>query len=289
MSAAPKAGAGKSGGDALRDFHAHILERLQRGLAEAEGPPELKLHHALRLLAKYRSVLVSNAIAKQSGKIVRNGPFKGMEFLAAATEGCTAPKLLGCYESELHPHIKGAIRRGYDRVINIGAAEGYYAVGMALRLPEAEIRAYDTDEKAQAACRKLAERNGVAGRVKTGGEFRGADFDALAEEGGRTLVLCDIEGAERDLLDPERFPGLKRLDIVVELHDALDRGISKAVTARFMDSHETVVVPHGLPKAELPPFFQAVDDLDRLLAVWEWRSGPTPWAVMLAREGADAG
>ncbi|MEX2407736.1 MAG: hypothetical protein WD489_01385, partial [Rhodovibrionaceae bacterium] len=192
-----------------QDLHARVLEQLQRGLAAPGGTPAQKLQHTLRLLAKYRSVLISNTLVQQAGKSVQGGPFKGMEFLGSVTEGCTAPKLLGCYESELQPHIKGAIRRGYDRVVNIGSAEGYYAVGMALRLPEAEVRAYDIDEKAQAACRKLAERNGVSARVKIGGEFRGEDFDALAEEGGRNLVLCDIEGAERDLLDPDRFPGLK--------------------------------------------------------------------------------
>ncbi len=280
---------GSGQGRPTRDLHSEVLEQLQRGLAAPQGTPAQKLQHALRMLAKYRSVLISNTIAQQDGRTVQGGPFKGMESLKGVTEGCYAPKLLGCYESELHPHIKGAIRRGYDRIVNIGSAEGYYAVGMALRLPEAEIRAYDIDEKAQAACRKLAEQNGVAERVAIAGEFQGADFDKLAEEPGSTLVLCDIEGAERALLDPERFPGLKRLDIIVELHDVLNPAISRAITDRFAASHEIMVVPHDLPKAELPPFFQGLDHLDRLLAVWEWRSGPTPWAVMLAKAGMNGG
>jgi len=28
--------------------------------------------------------------------------------------------------------------------------------------------------------------------------------------------------------------------------------------------------------------------LDQLLAVWEWRSGPTPWLVMKAHKGQSA-
>lgn len=274
------------GGEAGEGFHDRILSQLQRALAEDRLPAKVRLHQALRLLAKYRSMLVTNTLIQQLGTEVQGGPFKGMVFLEAAREGCTAPKLLGSYESELHPHIKGAIRRGYQRVVNIGSAEGYYAVGMALGLPDAEVRAYDIDEKARAACRRLAEMNGVSARVKTGGEFRGEDFDVLAEEPGRSLVLCDIEGAERELLDPARFPGLRRLDLIVELHEVAERGLTKAVTERCQDSHEIIVVPHGLPREPLPFFFQGLDNLDRLLAVWEWRSGPTPWAVMLAKESA---
>ena len=272
------------GGAKSQDFHDRVLAQLQRALAEDSLPAKTRLQQALRLLAKHRSVLVTNTLVQQLGATVQGGPFKGMAFLDASREGCTAPKLLGCYESELHPHIKGAIRRGYARVVNIGSAEGYYAVGMALNLPEAEIRAYDIDDGAQAACRKLAEMNGVSDRVSTGGEFRGEDFDRLAEEQGRSLVLCDIEGAEGALLDPARFPGLKRLDLIVELHEVMARGVAKAVTERFQDSHEVIFVPHGLPRGPLPGFFQGLDNLDRLLAVWEWRSGPTPWAVMLARD-----
>jgi hypothetical protein len=33
-----------------------------------------------------------------------------------------------------------------------------------------------------------------------------------------------------------------------------------------------------LPNA--PTWFNNLAHLDQLLAVWEWRSGPTPWLVM---------
>ena len=32
-----------------------------------------------------------------------------------------------------------------------------------------------------------------------------------------------------------------------------------------------------------PGWFNQLAHLDQLLAVWEWRSGPTPWLVMKAR------
>jgi len=40
-------------------------------------------------------------------------------------------KLLGFYEQPLQPYIEQVIQTGYPTIINIGCAEGYYAVGLA--------------------------------------------------------------------------------------------------------------------------------------------------------------
>ena len=37
----------------------------------------------------------------------------------------------------------------------------------------------------------------------------------------------------------------------------------------------------------LPRMFGRLGHLDQLLAVWEWRATPTPWAIMVANEPAD--
>ena len=51
-----------------------------------------------------------------------------------------------------------------------------------------------------------AEKSGVAGRVDVGALLRPEDFAAYAWQ--KVLVLCDIEGAERELLDPGLIPGI---------------------------------------------------------------------------------
>ena len=93
------------------------------------------------------------------------GPFQGMRFGSRAAEGCYLPKLLGCYEHELHPIIARLPRRGYRRVVNIGCAEGYYAVGLARLLPTATVLAFDSTAGARKLCAELAALNGVAERI----------------------------------------------------------------------------------------------------------------------------
>lgn len=251
-----------------------IQKELNSGGAEIP-----RLNRVLRLVAKHRSMLLQNELVKNCGVEVLNGPFKGMKFIENSAEGCHMPKLLGCYESELHGFIAAMAKRQYQTILNIGCAEGYYAVGFKRLFPATRIIARDTDTKAQNACVELAQRNGV--QIETGGLFQPEDFAAFA---GRTLVWCDIEGGEKDLLDPLKAPSLAHTDIVVELHPGPAMPNAAEVPERFRNTHDIRIVKQQMARPELPPLFQNASHLDQLLAVWEWRSSPTPWAIMIARE-----
>lgn len=238
-------------------------------------PDAAVLARALRHLAKWRAHLVENSLRARSGNRVLGGPFKGMAYPVAASEGAGAARLLGSYEASLHPVIEGVVDRTYDLIFDIGAAEGYYAVGLALRLPGADVRAHDTDARARAACKALAEANGVAARVQVGAEATPKDL-ALCE-GRKALVLCDIEGAEETLLDPSRAPGLAAADILVEVHELMRPGLCATLQARFAATHRVTRIDRRLDDAFLPAWMEEASDLDRLVALWEWRGGPTPW------------
>ena len=83
---------------------------------------------------------------------VLDGPFKGLKFVAKSTEGCHIPKLLGSYEQPLSPYIEEIISKNYSNIINIGCAEGYYAVGLASRMKTVQILACDINIEAQKTC-----------------------------------------------------------------------------------------------------------------------------------------
>lgn len=258
-----------------------IDEKLQRILASG-GADIPRLNTALRLLAMYRSAVLQKEYIKRYGVDVLGGPFKGMHFLEHSAEGCHLPKLLGCYEQELQPFIAQIPARGFANIVNIGCAEGYYAVGFKRLFPAVRVLAFDTDENAQRACRTLAVRNQVD--IEVGATFASADFQSMK---GRTLVWCDIEGGERDLLDPEKAPALAHMDIVVELHPAPVTPDIAEVPKRFAATHRIQVIQQQMARPPLPTMFGRLGHLDQLLAVWEWRATPTPWAIMVANEPAD--
>ena len=245
----------------------------------AEGPPDDRaLAAALRLLAKWRSELIGNTLARRSGTKVLTGPFAGMDYGTRASEGARAARLLGCYEASLAPVIEEIVTQAPALIMDIGCAEGYYAVGLARRLPHSRIMARDESERARGYCTALAARNGVAGRVEVGGLITHADF-AVAQTTD-TVVICDIEGAEMALLDPVAAPSLCHARILVECHDCMTPGVSATLTARFAATHHVRRIDRALEPNALPAWMDDLSDLDRLLALWEWRSGPTPWLWM---------
>jgi hypothetical protein len=97
--------------------------------------------------------------------------------------------------------------------------------------------------------------------------------------------MCDIQGAERELLDPQPTPTLKGMDIIVESHECLIAGIKQLLIGRFKASHDiTLVQDDGQRQLHKPQnWFNNLAHLDQLLATWTWRSGPTPWLVMKAK------
>ncbi|MBM3645599.1 MAG: hypothetical protein FJX02_14815 [Alphaproteobacteria bacterium] len=203
-------------------LHQDVQRSLEKLLAAPNADDVARLNAGLRLLSKWRSVLVQNTLLKHEGTVVRQGPLKGLDFLPHSAEGCHIAKLLGCYEQPLQPHIERAIAANYPTILNIGCAEGYYAVGMARRMPATRVFAFDLNVAAQETCTTLARKNGVSARFEVGALFSPADFAAHA--GGKVLVLCDIKGAERELLDPAQAPALRGMDMIVESHDCLRAG-----------------------------------------------------------------
>ena len=266
-----------------------VQKQLQSILSQAAPDPaseQAQLNNALRLLSKWRSVLIQNTLLKQQGTVVMQGPLAGMDFLPQSAEGCHIAKLLGCYEQPLQPFIEEAIANAYPTILNIGCAEGYYAVGMARRMPNTQVLAFDLNPKAQEVCATLAQKNGVSSSIKVGALFKPEDFESYAKQ--KVLVLCDIEGAEKELLNPELAPALKGMDMIVESHECLISGITQTLIDRFKDTHNiTLIQDNGQRQLkDSPQWFNNMTHLDQLLATWEWRSGATPWLVMKARSAS---
>ena len=250
-----------------------VLVRLQ-----ADPPTPQRLEAQLRQLAKWRSMVLANTIVKRAGATVAAGPFAGLTYPARASEGGLAPRLMGAYEASLHPVIETVIARAYPQILDIGCAEGYYAVGLARRMPGSTVLARDMNPAARNLCAEMARLNGVEDRVHIGPEVTHADLTICAA--APTFILCDIEGAEAELLDPAQAPALGLADILVEVHEGMRPGLLASLTARFAASHRITRIDRELRPDLLPDWAETLSDLDRLLLLWEWRASPTPWLWM---------
>jgi hypothetical protein len=217
---------------------------------------------------------------REFGWTVIDGPFARMSYPPAIAPFVRdlGSKLIGAYEAGIQDVLDRLIEMQPKRVIDVGSAEGYYAVGLARRLPEARVIAVDIDPVAQLLCRGLALRNGVGDRVATQTQV---DLTNRVDAGG-SLVFMDCEGAEYELADPVRFPTLAGATVVVELHEFFHRDVLEVLTDRFAATHTVEVHPEHRPTAAIERLSQWPDaDVEKLL--YERRPEPMRWAVFLPR------
>jgi hypothetical protein len=206
------------------------------------GKPPRKLSQRLANLIpwRFRPIGITHlAVVSRSGLQVMTGPFQGMKYVREAQGSCLPPKLLGCYERELHPVFEAYRAEPLDLVIDIGAAEGYYAVGVVYSGIAQKSIAYEAVPEGANLLREVARRNGVENRVSVKGFCRPEDLqtELVAAVPGRTLVIVDAEGAEDVLLDPAHVPAITNASVLVELHDFIVPGVTDRIRERFSATH----------------------------------------------------
>jgi SAM-dependent methyltransferase len=268
-----------------------VKDLLRTALPEGAVRPLEELARTRHLLDReYRGLRrrtrVSRAVLDACGWTVQHGPFKGLRFPRGQVGTDSSSKCIGSYEKELHADIERLLAKGYRRVVNIGCADGYYAVGLARRLPEAQVYAYDLSPESRAACSRMAMENDVAGRLEVRGECTPEELDRAIV--GRTLVVMDCEGCEVELLRPDAAPALAGADVVVELHDFVRPGTSETILGRMSSSHDARVLDSHARHPGDYPELAALSWPDKTLAVFE-RPMTMQWAVLESRRPAGSG
>jgi hypothetical protein len=101
-----------------------IANQLKAMMANWELPtPSMdQFNRMLRLLAKWRSYALTQTYFAHHGRVILDGPFKGMVYVSEATEGALLPRLLGTYEHELRPHLDRLGGEWLHSVIDVGCA-----------------------------------------------------------------------------------------------------------------------------------------------------------------------
>lgn len=218
--------------------------------------------------------------------VVRHGVFKGMKYPEAKSIGSVMfPKLLGCYERELDPTIEAICQREYAEIVDVGCAEGYYAVGLAMRIPTATVYAFDTNSEALQLCRDMSRLNGVEDRVVTN-SYCGPDTLKSLPCTGKGLIFCDCEGFEKELFTKDNVSSLSHHDLVVEVHDGIDVGISSYIHDLFAATHQIEMIDPVSDTKRLRSYkYEELEQFDlatRLVLIGEFRVISTGWLYMTA-------
>lgn len=240
---------------------------------------------ALTIWMERQAVIATRRLAGKDLE-VQQGPFRGMRLDAQFMhELAFARKLLGTFESELHETFKEFAQNHYEAIIDVGAAEGYYAIGLARMFEGQCVTAYETKENRRALILDLARTNGVEKQVVIKGSCTIDGFKTDFPSPSSALLVADCTGFELELLDPVKIPTLARMDIVMELHELNAHGptVTQLITRRFSGTHDVDIVNvrplKPMDGASLKDIYPEV--LSRILS--EGRRFSVGWAVLRSK------
>jgi hypothetical protein len=237
-----------------------------------------RLPTVYKRLHAWRKRATLAALYRVYGQRVAAGPFSGMAYIDEAVGSALLPKFVGSYECELHPVFKSIHGVQYAGVVDVGCAEGYYAVGIARMLPGVPIYAYDTDPAAQELCQRLAALNQVQGQVRVLGNC--GKEQLVSRSGQRLFVLCDCEGYELDLFDAGVARALGESDLLVETHEMYRPGCTEKLRAVFAPTHEVQIIAPVPRKWGGFSATRVIPRVFRRYAVDEWRNPAQRWLWM---------
>jgi hypothetical protein len=217
---------------------------------------------------------------------VRAGFFQGMKYVEYSSVGSSLfPKLAGSYESELFETLTRLEKRNYQQIIDIGCAEGYYAVGFARKFETAGVIAFDINPAARQLCLEMAKANEVANRVRIE-ERCTSDWLGSQDFKTHTLIFSDCEGFEKELFLETNVHNFSNCDLIIEMHPFVSPGIRQYLVDLFSSSHSmSFVSSHDNSRKifDLNAGYRHLSNLEKVKLVEEGRIFTMDWIILEAR------
>jgi hypothetical protein len=237
----------------IKNFLLNELKKLYRCLLFAK--PYIKRNFSVQVAnevndqaptkVNYNQQILLEKIFSKNPIVILNGPFIGMKYINRSNHSNLLPKIIGSYEEPIHRWILDILEQGrYTTIINVGCAEGYYAVGLVKSKSQPKVLAFDADNKALENARYLAKINDVSNSIKFFERFESSAITEILESNlcENILIFMDIEGEELNLLNTFQYPALLRCDVLVELHDCFYSGITEKLISYFSETHKIEII-----------------------------------------------
>lgn len=238
----------------------------------------------IRSAVAARRLQLNQMVYQRLGGVVRYGPLAGYRLIEQSSWGNDkAAKLLGFYELELVDQLKTALSPR-KLFLDIGAADGYYAVGLVHAGLVQRCLAFELTPAGREVITTTAAGLGLESRV----EVRGAcDEPALLEalQGVDTrelVVLSDVEGAEFDIFTDRVLAALAGASVFIEIHDHSAEGPARyaELAARARRWFSLTEIRKGGRNPYHYQELQDLDDTDHWLVCSEGRDPDQKWLAL---------
>lgn len=256
----------------IRDEHEYFAPMLERQSAASEEQKKAWRKETIR----ERQARISMEVFDKCNGTVQRGLFKGLKLAPNPWWGGLdlGSQCLGYYEQEIMELISSLPDQATKTFIDIGAADGYYAVGMLLSKKSEKCICFEASSVGRAAIRDTWTLNGAPGELEIYGLANQTAIVSLSElEHGKTLALVDIEGGEFDLLTEAVINKLAGCSIIIEVHEWKPDFLPNYchLIRRLHREFDVSIIPRVQRNVFKDPSLRDLTDDNRLLLISERR------------------
>jgi hypothetical protein len=234
-----------------------------------------------RLLLERRAAL--NRFLRESlGLNVIDGLFRGISLTdhPGYDQADFAPKILGCYEAEVQAALSLLVGIPYTRIINVGAADGFYATGLARIFPSVPVVAFEMDLTVVPRLISVVEKNNLTNQIEVQGECTVENLNEMCDT-EKPLIIMDCEGAEEILIPGMSRENLDKSHYIIEIHEHSTRNMFGIISDLLKDSHRIIRFYQGARNPNIYPLLTMMVESDRWLAVSEFRGNTMSWMLAI--------
>lgn len=193
-----------------------------------------------------------------------------------------AGKILGTYEKQVIDKLVELSRPG-GLFIDIGSADGFFAVGMLRGGWFSRAVCFEISEKGREVTGENASKNDVFEKITIRGQAASTEIMSEVSQAEDVVILCDIEGAEFALFDDFLLKQLSGKSIVIEVHSHLVDGgdqLRDELVKRAKRYFKTEIMSReAIPVGAFSELSVLSDD-ERMLAFSEGRGAAGEWLVL---------
>lgn len=223
------------------------------------------------------------------GGQVQYGLFRGMELGEESwwSRYDVSTKILGVYEEHVLAKLGEFYSFSTAPFIDIGAADGYFAIGVAKSLPAEKVFAFEISERGRSVLKDNSQINGCLSAIEVGEEASYESVANILSEHGSAFVLIDIEGDEYELLNNEMLALLSSSTVIVELHPRKVTDGSRLQEKLMQNAAKYFETEILIRETYNPNMFEELSefsDEDRLLAFSEGRKANGLWLALSPKQ-----
>ena len=233
-----------------------------------------------------RQLYWSNYFSMKFNYTIQYGLFTGMKFSKKLWWGKSdlTSMYFGFYEQQILNILSNYKNSKYKYFIDIGAANGYYAVGVLFSKIFTFSYAFEISKTGQSVIENLAKLNNVNDSIQIFGECNSISlFNLNKNILNQSFILIDIEGAEFDLLNESMLCFLCNSVILIELHEFFfDNGLNK-VSNLINIANKYFIINKIISSERNPNIYKELENInddDKWLLCSERRKKSMTWLLL---------